>query len=761
MFSEVQKTSKKQRQREGKRPDLQRYDPGAAQTRRCKKKYEGDVLAISTEPAYTSEVSVSDPAVKVLASSVPGSGLKFPSRDCQSELSNADFDFNDSSVSFNLQHARRDTAKNSKISIAETPGSPKLQKMRKPDREIYQPGGRRGQGYRDYGPIKELEQVSQEMVKAEDITSNGLMDFIDHSKDIHLEKEKTNGKETKGGRKKQVLGKQERLGLSSAYYDKPTDDNITVKVEKLNINSPTEKDENGGRRRRLIGEGSKNRTGKGTEGKSKVKEKKKDQEKRRSRGGGESGSSQASAKREDGEGGEKSLLTYQLEKNCEPKAEERFQLDVKGKYVNQDQNIKKEKHRCNQPLVSDSEKCRAAQGAHPSKVNCLSKRYSESEIRRHRNRTYSTSSASSGTSMDGPVEPETYRINAQCGVGKIEPQLKSHERMIEEIDQTTAIESIQRRRTGKDILSTDSFEETERMEKDGRGGFRTKADRIDRKTSKRNTTGLRGVMIGGQGGVLRVSLDRQPATASGTREDQTKCKNQSPRGRGRGILILPIRTELTTSSEPGLRLMRGTRSSIGLGRGRGSRGGSTRRLWDPNNPDKKPALSGSQQFQQSSLRQPLYLQHQGGYGPLHFLDTDDEAPGSPPVHQGEDFQSQHAATMAYYKYQNSDNPYCYQLQANSLNTTSCYTYSYQLPYQLPGSNGMFQNPRMVPFYGVYGHNRQVYPSITFSPEESEVQKRGELSKLLRMADSQELQLSNLLSRERLSQEGLDKMAQLR
>ncbi|XP_026783660.2 telomerase-binding protein EST1A isoform X1 [Pangasianodon hypophthalmus] len=766
-LKEVQKRSKKQCQREGKRPDLQRYDPGAAQTRRCKDRCEGDVLAISTEPAYASEESVSDPAIKMSASSLPGSGLKFTSSDCQSELSNVDFDCNDGNASFNRQHARRNTVKSSELSSTGTTGSPKLRKLRKPDREIYQPGGRRGQGYRDYGLTKELEQVSQEVVKADDTTSNGLMGLVEKCRDIHLEEEKRNGREVKEGRKKQVLGKQKRLDVSSSNYDQPTVNNITDKVEKHN--SPTavdaeKKSENSSRRRRRVsGKGSKNRTGRGEGGTGEVKEKKKEQEKRRSRGGREGGSNQASAKREEGEGGEKSLLTHQLEKNSEPKVEGRFQWDVKGKNVSQDQNLKKEKHRGSQPIESDSDRCRTAQGTQPSKVNCYSKRYSKSDIRRPRNRTYSTSSASSGTSMDGPVEPETYRSNAECGVGERGPMHKSHERMIEEVDHAMAYEPRQRRRTAKDMSSTDSFEENEGMERDGRGGVRAKADKNDSRTSKGNTRGLRGALIGGQGGVLRVSLDRQSGTASGTREDQTKCKNPSPRGRGRGILVLPTHTELNTSSEPGPRLMCGARSSIGLGRGRGSRGGSTRRLWDPNNPDKKPALSGSQQSQQSSLRQPLYLQHQGGYGPLHFLDTDDEAAGSPPVHQGEDFQGQHAATMAYYKYQNSDNPYCYPLPTSSSNTPPCYTYSYQLPYQLPGPNGMFQNTGMAPFYGVYGHSGQVYPStaITFSPEETEVQTRGELSKLLRMTDSQELQLSNLLSRERLSREGLDRMAQLR
>lgn len=760
----MQKTSKKQRLREEKRPDLQRYDPGIVQTRRCKNRCEGDMLENSTEPAYISEESVSDSVVKMPASSLPGSGLKCISRDCQSELSNVNFVSND--ASFNHQHARVDNAKNSKLSSYGTPCSPKLRKMRKPDREIYQPGGRRGQGYSDYGPTKELDQASQDVLKEEDTTSNGLMGSLDHHNDIHLKEEKRNEREIKEGRKKQVMGNQGRLDLSSANCDQPTVNTIIGKVDKLNINTPTEidteKSENGERRRRLSGEGSKNRKGRAVGRIGEVKEKKREQEKRRSRGGRERGSNLASAKREEGERGEQGLLTRQLEKNSEPKSEEGYQCTVKGNTVREEQNLKKEKHRGSQQLQSDGERHRAAQGAQHGKISFSSKRYSKSDIRRPRNRTYSTSSASSGTSMDGAVESETYRTNAECKVGERGPMLKSHERMMEKVNQAMAVEPGQGRRTGKDMSSTDSFEENEGLERDGRGGLRAKTNRNDSRTLKRNNRELRGVLIG-QGGILSVSLDKQPGISSGTREDQTKCKSQSSRGRGRGILVLPTHTELTTSSEPGLRLMRGTRSSIGLGRGRGSRGGSTRRLWDPNNPDKKPALSGSLQSQQSSLRQPLYLQHQGGYGPLHFLDTDDETAGSPPVHQGEDLQSQHAATMAYYKYQNSDNPYCYQLPASSLNTPPCYTYSYQLPYQLPGSNGMFPNPGMAPFYGVYGNSGQVYPStsIAFSPEETEVQKRGELNKFLRMADSQELQLSNLLSREQLSREGLDKMAQLR
>jgi protein SMG6 len=52
-----------------------------------------------------------------------------------------------------------------------------------------------------------------------------------------------------------------------------------------------------------------------------------------------------------------------------------------------------------------------------------------------------------------------------------------------------------------------------------------------------------------------------------------------------------------------------------------------------------------------------------------------------------------------------------------------------------------------------------------SPEEIEQHVRSmqqqELHRLLRVADNQELQLSNLLSRDRISIEGMEKMAQLR
>ncbi|XP_041749332.1 telomerase-binding protein EST1A [Coregonus clupeaformis] len=164
----------------------------------------------------------------------------------------------------------------------------------------------------------------------------------------------------------------------------------------------------------------------------------------------------------------------------------------------------------------------------------------------------------------------------------------------------------------------------------------------------------------------------------------------------------------------------------------------------------------------------MYLQTGGGYGALHFLDTDDEAAGSPPVRQGEHFHPQQQAVamaQAFYKYQNSDNPYPYNANPNAR-----YPYPYHTmptgPYQMPPTNGIYP----AQFYGEYrgqgyqtgaGSGSGAAAGAGLTPEEVEQQARGELGRLLRTADSQELQLSNLLSRDRLSADGLDRMAQLR
>lgn len=85
------------------------------------------------------------------------------------------------------------------------------------------------------------------------------------------------------------------------------------------------------------------------------------------------------------------------------------------------------------------------------------------------------------------------------------------------------------------------------------------------------------------------------------------------------------------------------------------------------------------------------------------------------------------------------------------------------PYQLAPPNGMYPGPGVAQFCGSYRGAGYSQPGggggLTL--EEMEQQARGELGRLLRAADAQELQLSNLLSRERVSADGLDRMAQLR
>lgn len=223
---------------------------------------------------------------------------------------------------------------------------------------------------------------------------------------------------------------------------------------------------------------------------------------------------------------------------------------------------------------------------------------------------------------------------------------------------------------------------------------------------------------------------------------EARSQSREPQGRGRGILFLPANTDLSASavgspepSHPGPRLLLGGAGSKGS-RSRG-RGGTARRLWDPNNPDQKPALK-SQTPQ------------------LHFLDTDDEVS---PTSWAEARQAQ----TSYYKFQNSDNPYYYPRAAGQ---GPQYPYGgYSLQYPMGPSNGVYPGA----FYPGYPGQAGQYMCGPLTPAplspEMEQQMRNmqqqELSKLLREAGNQEQQLSNLLSRDRISPEGLEKMAQLR
>uniref|UniRef100_A0A5F7ZZH4 Telomerase-binding protein EST1A n=1 Tax=Macaca mulatta TaxID=9544 RepID=A0A5F7ZZH4_MACMU len=375
------------------------------------------------------------------------------------------------------------------------------------------------------------------------------------------------------------------------------------------------------------------------------------------------------------------------------------------------------------------------------------KRYSRSDKRRNRYRTCSTSSAGSNNSAEGAGLTDNGCRRRRQDRTKERPRLKKQ----------------------VSVSSTDSLDEDRIDEPDGLGPRRSSERK---KHLERNWSGR------GEGeqksngkenrGTLRVTFDAEamnkesPVVKSarddvdrgkpdkgfssggkGSEKQESKNPKQELRGRGRGILILPAHTTLSVSSAgspesapSGPRLLFG---SGGKGPRSWGRGGTTRRLWDPNNPDQKPALK---------TQAPQ----------LHFLDTDDEVS---PTSWSDSRQAQ----ASYYKFQNSDNPYYYP---RTPGPASQYPYTGYNPLQYPvgPTNGVYPGP----YYPGYPTPSGQYvcsplPASTMSPEEVEQHMRNlqqqELHRLLRVADNQELQLSNLLSRDRISPEGLEKMAQLR
>ncbi|XP_048374838.1 telomerase-binding protein EST1A isoform X3 [Sphaerodactylus townsendi] len=355
------------------------------------------------------------------------------------------------------------------------------------------------------------------------------------------------------------------------------------------------------------------------------------------------------------------------------------------------------------------------------------KRYSRSDKRRNRYRTCSTSSAGSNNSTDG-VRGEAEAEKRRQELAKEKP----------------------RPRKQLSTSSTDSLDDDRTVEADTRGPRRDPETK--RGLNHRTTDGkeARGAQHGGRTAnrefFCMTDGDQQKRKLSGASlSDSTetgggKGLRREPPGRGRGILVLPANMDLTTSGtgspeapHSGSRLLFGGGSKGTRGRGRG---GTARRLWDPNNPDQKPALK-SQTTQ------------------LHFLDTDDEVA---PVPRGDTRQA------PFYRFQNSDNPYYY---GRPVGQTSSYPYpGYSLQYPVAPSNGVFPGA-----YYPAGYPSQVEPYLCIpvlaSPRnlEMEQQMRGlhqqEISTLLREASNLEQQLSNLLSRDRLSLEGLEKMGQLR
>ncbi|XP_036196921.1 telomerase-binding protein EST1A isoform X6 [Myotis myotis] len=373
------------------------------------------------------------------------------------------------------------------------------------------------------------------------------------------------------------------------------------------------------------------------------------------------------------------------------------------------------------------------------------KRYSRSDKRRNRYRTCSTSSAGSNNSAEGSGLTDNGCRRRRQDRTKLRSRLKKQVSMssTDSLDEDRIDESDGPRRSSerkKHLERNCSGRGEGEQKSNGKENRGTLRVTFDAETMNKDSPIVRPA----REDVDRLKPDKGLSSGGkGSEKQESKNLKQELRGRGRGILILPAHTTLTVNSAGspestplGPRLLFGSGSKGSRSWGRG---GTTRRLWDPNNPDQKPALK-SQTPQ------------------LHFLDTDDEVS---PTSWGDSRQAQ----ASYYKFQNSDNPYYYP---RTPGPASQYPYTGYSPLQYPvgPTNGVYPGP----YYPGYPTPSGQYvcsplPANTMSPEEMEQHMRNmqqqELHRLLRVADNQELQLSNLLSRDRISPEGLEKMAQLR
>lgn len=654
-------------------------------------------------------------------------------------------------------------------------------KTRKPDREFYQPGSRRNIQGKDSGAGREQDKPpKKEEQKTEPESQQSTRES---GVDIKTSIQKQSGKD------KRVKGTQEsaKVFTSSEASRKqgsqdvetpeiPVDasvEKITSKVENLNMQEKDKVEYTSQDAGELSCKGreptDKKRRGQGsgTKDEEEKSEKKRERGNRRRRGVEKTQDS----RKEDEAGDQGKNNQRNTEREKDKRAVE-ADVEKMDKAKQTHQNKGRENRRENRSGETNNSRSRDAERDAKTEKNVnrnrsnanvttpTSKRYSKSDIRRSRNRTYSSSSASSVTSLDYP------------GLGKdVESTNWSHSR---DNNKKGAIVGGEGQRhplkswTTNEESSTESLEGSEMSDRadDRRRKRRGGESQLSRERQRGERNRQKGNKGGGQG-ILRVSLEKQSDTSSHSGDAQHRKEGPIPRGRGGGILVLPARTDISNSPEVGQRLLFGGIRGGAAGRSRGGRGGGARRLWDPNNPDQKPALTSNQSSQHSSLQQSVYLQTGTGYGQLHFLDTDDEVAGSPPVTQGERFRSQQASAMAYYKFQNSDNPYCYPVPSSSPhnpNTNQRYPFPYHMgPYQMAYTNSMYPSPGVGQFCSNYRGSGYSLPgaggSVTF--EEAEQHTRGELGRLLRAADAQELQLSNLLSRDRVSADGLDRMAQLR
>ncbi|XP_040907178.1 telomerase-binding protein EST1A [Toxotes jaculatrix] len=798
---EEQHLSKQHKRREGKRPDLQRYQALAGHGRRHRDSEEGETVQSDPPATYLHEhekplqsekKGVSE---KVLECIDGGTGTNKKEEDRMR---------GDGSNSQNCKMGGLSQAKteaneekgfvgNDREHLEPAGAAKPAKKARKPDREIYQPGSRRNIQGKDCGVGREQDKPPprkhEQKTEPESQLNTGEMEGL---KKTSTQKRAGKGKEVKGIQENLKLSKSSETNRKQGSQDAqkpplpsdPSVEKITSKVEKLSMKEKgkvgcegQDVDELSCRRGETTDKGRQGQGG-GTKEEEEKIEKKREKGNRRRRGGEkEKERNQDFRRGEDeassgGKSDQGKLRGAEVDRDNKPgKTGETHQ----GKGRENCRESRRGDNNNNRPREAEkdgkTEKNvdRTAERIDRNKSNAnittpSSKRYSKSDIRRSRNRTYSSSSASSVTSLDGPglgmdVESTKWSRLQPKHNNKEEMSNSGQGRRSHLQSWTTNGESSTESLEGSEM--SDIAEDRRRRRRGGEEDLIAARRREERNRPKGNK--------GGGRGILRVSLEKHSSTVSHSGDAQHCKKGLVPRGRGGGILVLPARTDISNSPEVGQRLLFGGIRGGAASSSRGGRGGGVRRLWDPNNPDQKPALTSTHSSQHKSHQQPIYLQTGTGYGQLHFLDTDDEVAGSPPVQQGEHFRSQQAAAMAYYKFQNSDNPYCYPTPTSnphnpSTTTGQRYPYPYHMgPYQMAPPNGMYPGPGVGQFCGNYRGAGYSQPGagggLTF--EEVEQQARGELGRLLRAADSQELQLSNLLSRDRVSAEGLDRMAQLR
>ncbi|XP_077403161.1 telomerase-binding protein EST1A isoform X2 [Vanacampus margaritifer] len=638
-----------------RRPDLQRYQRGPGQGRQRRDSEEAENT--QGDGRGTSASDSRGPKLRNGKKNVPAHGDDRMRGD------------GNNIPNVNSEAVRDKDAPENHGESQESAGAVKLKKARKPDREFYQPGSRRNVPGKDCGGARDPDKPppGNSDNKAKEREAKG------NNRDRKCTQDNAKSKESNRNEGNQAVGRD-------------TVEKLVSKVEKLSVKG------------RASHEDSEDATG--LRGKSTDQERRDgavDVEKRgnRRRRGGEKEKSQDEREKERSEG-DKANKTGQTHPN-KGRESRRRNDDANNENSRSRDACKKDVDK-GTPTQRDGERKghrsdrNKSDGAVPA-----SKRYSKSDIRRPRRRTYSSSSAGSATGQDAANKPNRPQRGARG--------------------------SRRHGRNGNGESSADSGEGGETSDAADDGRTRGMDGAKEPPNRSKGTKG-RGR------GILRVSSDNKIA-AAGERHKH----GPAPRGRGGGILVLPSRSDIANPPESGQRMLFGGARGGAASRARGGRGGGARRLWDPNNPEQKPALAlGGRQ----SLPQAVY--QQAGYGQLHFLDTDDEVAGSPPVLR------QQATALAYYKFQKSDNPYCGPSPSGQR-----YPFPFAPPYQV--ANGAYAP----------AHLYRGYPQSTggLTAEEAEQRARGELGRMLRAADSQEVQLSNLLSRDRLSADGLERMAQLR